>query len=1427
MITGYGNSSQPFHGSRLTRDFENSCATPTALPSPDHQAPGPATAAQLASQRYMADSNRIANRHAAAASYLQDPLRPARQTASKVDVVNHAIRVRARPYPAHAPVVRTAASDVPVPTRALRLLLKNRPAAYPTPILGQLDAAAATIVQNPPPCAGVAEMTLTNRCGPGLARAFANWLVHDTVRITPHIAQAGANTLSTLDNEDSAAGLAIDALLGAPGQPAISYNLDAPAFVVYVISLASDLGPDGRIKRASMIREIAEDCPGSDAEVLFAFVATFQLEHNGGSAAQLVADGHNRRCHRLNEIPTLTAQTAAAIELYVAARQPVRCPTNPGVAAEVNAAYARLWRGPSAVTARRPADLPLGGTERRPNGQACREHTYHDALVSHRELIRQIAPGYIEAEGEIERHRRRQREDDIAARSLCVVPYGVSTRDASARVEAWAKDRYALTVETKIGVVGTSDMFTVWAAAESPIPNELYNYPYATVEGEHYVPGPEARAERFTMGAQAYTVVLRASPDAGYDAVLRDATSHRFDRILNALAPYLAALYLEELRRDTPAEVGPDEMDHLRRVAADYRGKMDAICAQAVAVSQERAAAQETAKAPATKGDYNNAIRKVNDLDAKGKALSDRAMELAGQIATTEDRIRIEDDPGTRRLREAVRIGKYLVDIGGPPPPEVEAAKCLIPPNLGPDAYNLATLRANPAFCASILDPTVTDYLVRLKGSISHIGIPSVCDLFSPKPGSGNLHSAGKLVEIYPNFRAPGHYHHELKSEYRALLLHDIGQRPPTSNVSVVLEAGATEASASVLEGAVRAVSNLGQTPDARSAESIQSITRSIAGLDTDQFGSKAASIGIMVQQLRNCLGDIRSAAVEHGRARSSAAPKLLAAYGQAIKAAKEAAAPLLSALRTAMNSGALRIRQVPATTVSPRVIAPTVTPPPDADKLELIIKQIEDSGLVREKRDSNAYSAVVGAMRKQLSEINHARTQNHIDVPAPVDVEGLCRSAASIGVNLTKVYAVFYWLSAALEENRELRMEIASHIKLFETLAEEIADCIHEPDCPRDDSCDCVAPERLPPGVDLYDLQTITGQIGVVSGMDLTETEPILKILRSQIDQELVPYSSENVWRILEQAGWGLECARDIEYYLTEPLYIHARELLSRSMATDPDGPDLTPDRTPNPEIPTPDLAPPDRTSNPEISTPDPAAPDRTSNPEIHTSDLAAPDMAVPPRALSLTPLGLATASVAGKPKAPVRAPAPRGTVPVIDLDAKPKTPVRTPVPQDWICDHCHSRTPPRGTEGPQLRPAVLRIRLPCTHTIHSSCMAGELTCPVCKVSAAPSKPTPKKSGKKGVPLADFVQFVVLSTSNVEREVFSYPDDISRALYCLIKCPDIIGGILTASVVTAFGAQGVAERVLAAFFNQRGYYTYPDPIPADADAFWFKNAWL
>jgi hypothetical protein len=798
MITGNNNSSHPFRGSALTDSFRHACMS--TKPPPPHTppvAPARATPEELADPRYIRHARRIPDRHLSAAQYLRNSARPARGIAVTVAVVDPRSGVAAAPYPETLPVTRTSSGDVLINvTPALRALVNARPPTSRTGIRLPEPGADRRARRScaPPNCLGFRLVSLVNDCVPGARRIPFNYMIHDVLRITFHIVDADPNSRSKLDDLDTSVGLAIRPLLSG-GELPIYFDIYAPSWIVDALSKASfhngdatvnadgSYNNDATLKHAADLYDLADRCIAPDIELLFAYIAAFGFTHGpDSSAAQIILEGHLVRCARRGTTPVLTRETAAAIEDYVSAVYRTVAPSDPRLR--------KLWEGKASVEARPARNLPLGGTECRPDPVLLQSHTYAAAIDSYKALCQRINPTYITPEGAQDRIRRQQTATEAAELSICVTPNGQANKNYAAIIEEWLETKRGLNVRTKILTPETNESFTAFRSQNRDghyFYWRLLDTPYVSVFSEHNVrASSQSGAPRETYATstgKVFIIELHGSKNMPHEVILHHAVEHQLDRILEIVAPYLPALYRQELQRDTPPEISQEALEAARATIVDKRSRAKIALSKAEALEAKSAAAAEIAVDPSsTKAAADQARRdsaKHASDAAAARSLADR--HTAEADAAEADLQRMET-PNAERLRCALRIADYLVNAEHAPiSSEALSCKYLIQPGA---SYEVRLLRRDPAFRSSLLHSSVIAYLQQFRNIFSDHGRPTLCDIFYPN--TGVQHHTGETVRIYPKATDKGYFYRTTEPAYTATLLHHITRRAGAGEVCIL-----------------------------------------------------------------------------------------------------------------------------------------------------------------------------------------------------------------------------------------------------------------------------------------------------------------------------------------------------------------------------------------------------------------------------------------------------------------------------------------------------------------------------------------------------------------------------------------------------------------------------------------------------------------
>ena len=1021
MLTGNNSASHLFGGSILTDNFRGAFrdGSQASLELPEH----------------------IRKFHTSNAEKLRRSTLRQDAGAETVIMVLPDKTVRGQPYPQVGGSARTASGETITVSRTLRRIIQGRPERLRG--IGIAASPDAFEIEEPPQCLATERVMLPNKADPQLGRAFYNHLVHDVVQITPTVVDGTPNSRSRLDNPRSSAGIAAHLLVsgmgcsgvtqrGAATGP-ISYDIDAPSWIVSALSCASFIKDDAN--KIATLREYAYGCSGSDAELLFAYVATFGFTcRSYKSAGQIVVESHLQRCVRRNEKPRLTAQQCTAIEEYVHAPLRVSEPRDPGLR--------ELWLMKTVVTP--PENLPLKGAERYISIDRIQAHTYADALESLGRLSFAVNPSYVSQIGELEQARRQRRTVEISTRAVCIVP---SSRVKSVEViQTWIDREIGLTERMNILIPGKSTSIVAFRLpdgqsspdGQSPdgqsILEQLLSRPYVTVHRSGTAAAPMTNAVRsrpFFHEGREYMIESTSVSDL-YDAVIRRVDEFQIDCCINVYGGVLPALYHEELVEQT---------SRYHRSEGERENQERNLRAQ---IEQETRCNEEIRKANATiaeladqlENDMDLTVAKAAELKSKldaAKATLDAQGKKLVSVLNTQARIRswLATTISTQII-DAARISKYLRDSNKEPPsPAVLAAKYKIPEN---SSWSVEILRKDPAFGQSLTHPAILEYLRRFTEGLAPSMIPDKCQLFFPN--QTYLHHAGKYVDIYSRF--DGNLLRQSGPDYMGILLKNVAAGSQMRQFTIIKDDIGHMAEIVALKRELHSLDEINATirpttPNAQGlwtvsddtiSRALQSCTSIVKKVDSvrnsgDSYGPLSSDIvktaNVLYDKIQRAItllrafGDRRSGYADIGRRHNNQVQWQSNTAGL-MKSASE----LVELFSLAERSGAHRIRSVSAQMISPQTHAPRDFP--ERSILTRIISQIENARLSDKKRKSSEYARVINMLRILLSDYEFAASETHIGTPASINEASLIETASSIGVNLqTSLPPVLDWYSDAV----------------------------------------------------------------------------------------------------------------------------------------------------------------------------------------------------------------------------------------------------------------------------------------------------------------------------------------------------------------------------------------------------------------------------
>ena len=204
--------------------------------------------------------------------------------------------------------------------------------------------------QHPPKVLKKKGITVRNLVKPLTGQSAFNSLISSRTKITPYVFQPIHECRLKLNNETTQAGLILDALSNP--DISLSYDIDAPPWIVRVISLASrNIGREE-------IEKYVKYTPGDEVEILYGYLIAFELF----DTSELVIDVHLMH----SESPILTKDICDAICEYL------------GLSFRPKTRNYSSWTAKSA-SFRKPAELPLSAVEKRIDTDAINSHTYHKA----------------------------------------------------------------------------------------------------------------------------------------------------------------------------------------------------------------------------------------------------------------------------------------------------------------------------------------------------------------------------------------------------------------------------------------------------------------------------------------------------------------------------------------------------------------------------------------------------------------------------------------------------------------------------------------------------------------------------------------------------------------------------------------------------------------------------------------------------------------------------------------------------------------------------------------------------------------------------------------------------------------------------------------------------------------------------------------
>jgi hypothetical protein len=748
MITGTNGASQRFFGSALTSTFIEECRRP-------------------GSERRVA-LTKLVNFVTKPGEVRPDPVKV------KVNLVEPDQTVPSSPYPRSEAISRLASGDVINASPMLHKLMELRGKTLKT------DSNAGPVVA--PNVAAAVPRTVYDYGLRGIGRQGYNHIIHPSVQITPYVLDT--EKYDKLNYATSTAGLALGTLLEFPSieetSPSVrgesvkvSYDIDAPSWIVRVLSLAS------RGTSNDDIRFYARFASGPDVELLYAYMSAFQF---GIDVRTLIVIGHYERILERGGLPTLTRKTCEAIDIYVGNNEHIGSPQVEN--------YARLWNGMNDVV-RDPAALPLRGTTKGVLRRGIEDSTYKEAIASLQKLKSVLNPHFTIAEDSRELIAKQHAQMQISDVSLCIIPVGAHVTDLLTVASEWLASVGGLKFKTDLNVPGSTAIVNAQRHSEDleqRVPEKLdkiLKRPYITIK-RHVYDNDEDSAE-FVFENRSYYVRTYDNAKSGHDFTIYNVSNYIFTKLIETYGYALPALYINEIERDIPNkaahEVNVVEAGRLREILRQCEDSIDHSTRELSSLeSRSKSSDVKVGEKRRLKEEMTTLQNSIATTTTSKTRTLQELEEVRIRIASYERKIA---GGYVKKLESAKRIADYLFGTVSKTGTEHEAFKFPIFPG---ETYDIAELSANLDFRISITNPIVVRFLTQFAPMLKKA--PGLCELFGTRKNVKFY--AGESVRVHTHKRGETFFR-DVRPSFIGMIVQEIRENQMGTHGVIVDESNASD----------------------------------------------------------------------------------------------------------------------------------------------------------------------------------------------------------------------------------------------------------------------------------------------------------------------------------------------------------------------------------------------------------------------------------------------------------------------------------------------------------------------------------------------------------------------------------------------------------------------------------------------------------